>query len=298
MRFNLISNIGNGVGLQRDYELLRGELESLGHDVSGVQFNRRDVTPAADVNIFLEVVETRFFPSAPRQWVIPNPEWWFPGWDALLPQFEKVLAKTRHCQRVFSRKTERCEFLGWCSRDLFKPEIQREIKFLHLAGKSQTKNTEAVVRSWRESRPGADLTVISECHRPRPTARVQWFQRVSEEDLALLMNSHLFHIMPSAYEGWGHALHEALGVGAVVITTNAPPMNEIGAPFLIPPSVATQHNSVPIHKVTPSAVAGQVVKALAASPEVLDGYRGQALATFHAEQVAWRMKVRELTGAA
>jgi hypothetical protein len=32
------------------------------------------------------------------------------------------------------------------------------------------------------------------------------------------------------YEGYGHALHEGIGCGAVVITVDRPPMNEFGCP--------------------------------------------------------------------
>ena len=70
MRFNIISNLTNGVGLQRDYELLRTELKARGHEVQGVQFNAKPlVVPPADVNIFDELVVPAAFAAAKEQWV-------------------------------------------------------------------------------------------------------------------------------------------------------------------------------------------------------------------------------------
>lgn len=148
MRFNIISNISNGVGLECDYRLLRESLEKLGHEVCGVPYQNSSLPAKADVNVFLEVVTERFLPFAPRNWVVPNPEWWFAGWDSLLPRFEWVLAKTRDCETRFQKKAAPVKFIGWRSKDMFDLAVPRERKFLHVAGKSQTKNTAAVFEAW------------------------------------------------------------------------------------------------------------------------------------------------------
>jgi len=296
MRFNLISNIANGAGLERDYQLLRRLLERLGHAVCGVPYRSTTLPPAADVNVFLEVVTERFFKFAPRNWVVPNPEWWFSGWDPLLPRFDLVLAKTRHCEQLFSAKSECCRFIGWRSQDLMDAAVPRQRAFLHLAGKSQTKNTAAVVEAWRLCRPAADLTVVADWMPPKSNHRTRWVKRAEETELRELMNSHLFHLMPSAYEGWGHGLHEALGVGAVLLTTNAPPMNELAAPreLLIAPAGTHQQNAVPIHKVEAVSVFRAVGRALAASEEKLLVWREEARAGFEAEIIAWEKNIEAL----
>jgi len=56
MRFNLISNIDNGFGLQKDFEILKSLLESLGHDVCGVHFQKPNQAESVDVNIYLETL--------------------------------------------------------------------------------------------------------------------------------------------------------------------------------------------------------------------------------------------------
>jgi hypothetical protein len=59
-----------------------------------------------------------------------------------------------------------------------------------------------------------------------------------------MMNRHRFHIMPSKYEGFGHYIHEAIGCGGIVLTTDARPMNEfrgITRQALIEPGSQAQH---------------------------------------------------------
>ena len=41
------------------------------------------------------------------------------------------------------------------------------------------------------------------------------------------MNTYTFHICPSLCEGFGHYISEGLSCGAVVITNNCAPMNEL-----------------------------------------------------------------------
>ena len=53
---------------------------------------------------------------------------------------------------------------------------------------------------------------------------------LSDEDMARLRNEQQFHLCVSQAEGFGHKLNEGLSCGAVVITTNAPPMNELVSP--------------------------------------------------------------------
>lgn len=297
MRFNIISNLRNGGGLQQDYELLRRALVTRGHVVQGVQFNAKPllVSPA-DINVFLETVVGLAFSAAQAQWVIPNPEWWLPQYHECLPRVTKVLCKTYDSLRAFTTLAgSRAEYLGFVSRDVYRPEVPRQRAFLHVAGNSSVKNTEAILSAWL--RLPYDLTVVTRvprllmlAHRvPRVTVRSQ----VTESELITLLNSHQFFICPSQYEGFGHCIHEAMGVGAVVITRDGPPMNEFGIPanFLVPSQVKSSLRLAEMRSVTSEAVATIVQYAAGLSPESIRIISRQMRMTFEENQTAFSQRL-------
>lgn len=263
MRFNIISNLNNGAGLQQDYELLSAELRSRGHGVCGLQFNKLKAVPPADVNLFLETVVPAVFSAAPQQWVVPNPEWWLEPYHVCLPRITKFLCKTHDSLRHFREIAgNRAEYLGFSARDLYCPDIERQHAWLHIAGNSNVKNTDAILMAW-ETLP-YDLTLVTRLPRLQALAaklrRVTVYSHVKDSELLLLFNQHAFYLCPSQYEGFGHTLHEAMGVGALVITRDGPPMNEFGLPkdFLIPSRVDRQLRLAQMRTVTPEAVAAKV----------------------------------------
>jgi glycosyltransferase involved in cell wall biosynthesis len=265
MRFNIITNIKNGVGLEREYRFLRTLLESYGHQVDGVMFNAGYAPPhKADVNLFLEVLTTEMMRSAKQNWIMPNSEWWFKSWSYSLGSISKVLCKTPDCYRIWCRKVgkAKCVYTGFESLDLYHPKIVKQGTFLHLPGRSNTRQTEIIAQAWRKYALPYQLTVVS----TRPEIRnmftglsnVYTFDRIDEESLVQKMNENLFFLHPSRYEGFGHALHEALGCGAVVLTTDAPPMNEVDGvvrELLIPVSQKVMWSEATANIVTPAAIA-------------------------------------------
>jgi glycosyltransferase involved in cell wall biosynthesis len=243
MRFNIFSNITNGAGLQRDYHILKNNLEAAGHQVAGIPYpDTPQNLPTADINLFLEIVEPRVMQMAPRNFYIPNSEWYFPCWDKYLPRMDRVLCKTQDCFQIWAGKVgvQKCRYISFEAGDFYRPEIPRERKFLHMSGKSLTKNTAAVAAAWKEYKIPHQLTVVA--YKPEiikdcvNIPNVTHITRLTEEQVVEYMNSHWFHVMPSKYEGYGHYIHEALGCGGVVLTTNAPPMAQfpgVAKDFLI-----------------------------------------------------------------
>lgn len=239
--FNIVTSLV-GAGLEREYLLLRELLMAAGHYVVGIHYtNLANATMVrADINIFFEVVAPPVLSLSRENWFVPNSEWYDSKIDRYLPQFTKILCKTRHCYDIWCSKVgaDRCVYTSFEARDIYRPEIPRELKFLHLAGKSEHKNTEAVIRAYRMSHmphelPLPPMTIVARapafeemCKEEFYDKNVTWIQKATDDQVIELMNSHQFHLIPSMYEGFGHAIHEALGCGGVVITTDAPPMKD------------------------------------------------------------------------
>lgn len=302
LNFNIISNINNGHGLQRDYELVKSILEGAGHVVHGVEWNGQ-ARSRSHINIFLEMSLPQFFPMAKEQWLIPNAEWWNMK-NVELPSYTHVLCKTQDCLRIFREKVSQASFLGFESQDCYRPEIPRERKFLHVAGKSELKNTVAVLDAWARFAIPHQLTLITShpnlLQRIRPCKMVH-HSRVDDATFVQILNSHRFHLCPSQYEGWGHYLHEARAVGGVVLTTNAPPMNEFaGIPpeFLIPSHVVGTMRSANLNAVTPDSVCRIVTEAASTPEPRLEELSQIARQAFVADRDAFRFRLLELVAQA
>lgn len=276
MDFNICTSLV-GKGLEREYLLLRDLLMSHGHYCVGYHYtNITAQFVRADVNIFMEVVLPPLLNLSRENWFVPNSEWFHPINEQYIPRFTKILCKTRDCYDIWSRKVgaEKCVYIGFESRDIYRPEIVKDVKCLHLAGESEFKNTEAVIRAWRttEGRNLPPLTVVTRHKRFWDLCEnLPWEnatcirERISDEQVVELMNRHMFHVIPSMYEGFGHALHEAVGVGAMVITTDAPPMNAINgimSECLIPVVKRTPRCLAILNEVNAEGVVNAVKKAL------------------------------------
>ncbi|MHA2642820.1 MAG: glycosyltransferase [bacterium JZ-2024 1] len=251
---NIITNLDNGAGLQRDATLLANAFATALWEVRPIHVFRPNSIRPAYANLFLEIPNPQLFDYARFQWIIPNPEWWYPEWDELLPSFHRVFCKTQSAHNIFSRKTSRAVKLdGFLSDDLFIP-TQKERSFIHFAGKSFTKNTEAVIETWRKFDITVPLYLIASRY-PNPYHHSIIFRpSVSDQERIELMNKCWFHLCPSAYEGWGHYIHEAMSTASVVITTDAEPMNEFVREILVPVSSVDWMNSAPLFRISPDSL--------------------------------------------
>lgn len=245
MRVALVTNTDNGKGLQRDVELITPILQTRGCTVTPVHF-QHGCTPSRgtfDLAIFLEVAPDRFFDCASRRWLIPNPEWWVCS-DSI-SGFEHVLCKTEDAFRIFSRRgdarpgqvvytsfTTRRRGANAHSFDVLGP-------VLHVAGGSILKGTQAILDAWgsKEQRPLTVVTSEPQAFRWPSNGQIRRLVSVPDEQLEDELLQHPVHLQPSEYEGWGHCLHESLAKGAVVVTTDAAPMNEWGGVLPLVPVV-------------------------------------------------------------
>lgn len=245
----------NGVGLSRDLNLLDASLRSAGCEVIQQPCDRRErrrrrsllsrvnsrlqrLRPQSsriryDVNVMLEHVWPQFLHQARYNVLVPNPEWFDRRDAALLDRIDCIWAKTALTGQIFAQRGCRTRHIGFDSEDRFDAAVPRQAQFLHLAGRSELKGTTRLLTLWRQHPDWPLLTVVQDAAAVTTTTGNSGANILIEseylDDAALrsLQNSNRFHLCMSEAEGWGHYIAEALSVGAVTLTCDAAPMNEL-----------------------------------------------------------------------
>jgi Glycosyl transferases group 1 len=324
----------NGGGLSRDIDLLSAALHDLGWRTAfyGRRTRRRPVTlparalsrvgrdirrtaasaglvrPPYDCNLHLQgIYEGKFLPLARRNMLIPNQEWF--GESRLLPAIDEVWAKTRVAEQVFAGMGCRARFLGWtgADRQLAGRPIPKTLGALHIAGSSEQKGTEAVLDVWSRHPAWPLLRVLRRNHDylGRPIAwprraccpNIQILSdRVDEDSLIQLQNETAIHLCPSEAEGFGHSIVEGMSVGALIITTDAPPMNEIitGANGLLVEAERSEAMGLGRrYFVSPDDLARKIAQALTMSEQERNSVGQVARAWFDANDSAFRARLAE-----
>ncbi|HJT97622.1 MAG TPA: glycosyl transferase family 1 [Rhodanobacteraceae bacterium] len=245
----------NGAGLTRDLALVADVLARAGFDVTatglgaggwrrwlqrtrlrvqiGREARRARRDARFDAGLSFEMLLPEFLTLARRNALIPNPEWFRDEYAAHLGRIDRVFAKTRHAIAPFEALGADARFVGFTSLDRLRRDVPREPRFLHLAGRSGTKGTRALIALWRRKPAWPTLTIVQREKLSLPTEPVANLDfrttYLDEAALTVLANRCVFHLCPSETEGFGHHIVEGLGVGAVLLTTDAPPMNELVA---------------------------------------------------------------------
>lgn len=275
----------NGVGLTRDMALVADLFRDAGHEVEVVAYGgnrmldrcmeiglrlRHAAGRRVDVQIFLERVYSRLLPLAGCNLLIPNPEWFQPGWRQFLPRFDAVLCKTRHGAGIFSALGCEVREIGFTSDDVFDPAVERVREFFHLAGRSSAKGTDAVLDAWALHPEWPLLTVVQNpktatrrVELPNVSHRLEYIDAAA---LRRLQNRCLFHLCPSEMEGFGHYLNEALSAGAIVLATDGAPMNELVTPacgVLLAPAACRREGLAERFMVDVAGIEAGVAQALA-----------------------------------
>lgn len=230
LTINLIA-LKNGFGLEADQKILGGALESMGHQVhykSWEEMAGDNGQTHVDVNIFFEHLVLEAFRYATLNWFIPNPEWCGEVIESF-NHLDLILCRTREVERIFRDLDKPTYFLGFTSFDCYVPHISKDYThFFHLVGGSFQKGTDTVLSIWKRRKDFPLLSILKNSAPPkRLRSNIEWISnRLDEPTLRLYQNQCGVHICISETEGFGHSIMEAMSAGAVVITTNAPPMNE------------------------------------------------------------------------
>lgn len=230
LSINIITH-KNGKGLEKDYQILDRELTSLGHTTNYVDIYGNKMPPPADVNLFLETANYSMFETAKKNYFIPNPELCMGDVDRVIRSLDLVLCKTREAERIFSRWNN-AQYLGFTSEDCCQSNYKKNYKLaLHFSGSGgDQKGTAAVENLWARHANYPSLILIKRkesllCKNQKNVNQIIGYQPTN--NIELYLNIAGLHICPSITEGFGHTIMEGMSTGAVIVTTDAPPMNEL-----------------------------------------------------------------------
>ena len=183
------------------------------------------------VGVFIEDIRPFWLHFFSRKILVPNPEWIRPGTFRHIASMDAVWCKTSHAMSVFQDRVSNACLMGFTSRDCLITEIKKDYRsFLHIQGRSMHKGTLELLNVWSRHPEWPILTVVSRDRGLRKFAAhniVFIFDYISDEALFTLMNASGVHVCVSTVEGFGHSINEAMSCASVVLTTDAPPMNEL-----------------------------------------------------------------------
>lgn len=295
VRVNLVA-ADNGAGLTRDMNLLAGALAEAGMDVTITALRRGKLRKwfrpyfvrAGNVlrrllglkapfrlSLMQEHIRAEYLSWAEVNVLVPNPEYLLQSDIDLLQRVDCVFVKTRHAEEILDRLGSRTEYIGFTSEDRNDARVPRMRAFLHVAGKSGNKGTQSILDAWKQHPHWPPLTVVQRSRRvpqsePVPANVTLLTRYLADDVLKELQNSHRFHLCPSRTEGFGHYLLEALGMGAVTLTTDGAPMNELVTPergILIPVAGTGRQGAATTWLVDAAGIADAVERALALDDE-------------------------------
>tara|TARA_B100001057_G_scaffold361315_1_gene363712 strand:- start:239 stop:1195 length:957 start_codon:yes stop_codon:yes gene_type:complete len=230
----------NGVGLDQDVDLIYRALSNAGHKVSISHSRSISVLSGLfpkknkyDANIFLERVFPRWIKKADKNFLIPNQERFPYRQLNHLKKIDYVLCKSKHSLDIFSQYAK-SQLINFSSVDRVLDDVKMNYKScFHLAGKSTLKGTKTILDLWSKH-PDWPLLTLIQCEKNAPKYVPDNVRLITKylttEELRNEMNQHGVHLCTSQSEGWGHYIVEAMSCSALVVTTDAPPMNEIIGP--------------------------------------------------------------------
>ena len=237
-------------GLQNDSKILKDLLERQKYVVCTTEYEEIKITKIEqnkqyDIQIFLEHICPNLLKNAKENIYIPNLEMISKlDYEILVKTnyITKIIAKTDSCYNILRNHPEIKQKIlqwKWNSIDRNIPEITPDYnQYLHVKGQSRFKQSQMIINLWLKHPEWPMLNIVHhgningngylEIKKPITFDNITIYQyKLEEDELKELMNKCGVHICTSFIEGYGHYINEARSVGAVIITPDCEPMNEM-----------------------------------------------------------------------
>lgn len=182
------------------------------------------------INLHCEQIRERYLAPGDFNVLIPNQEWLWPGTMELITKMDAIFCKTRYASEIYQRYGKTL-FIGFSSPDREDASVAKDYsQFLHLAGKSKQKGTRILANVWSRHPEWPTLNLVSRREGlidDIEAANINKIQTLTPAQLQELQNRCGLHLCPSEAEGYGHSIGEGMSTGALMLTTDAPPMHEL-----------------------------------------------------------------------
>lgn len=193
------------------------------------------------ISIHLEIIVNNGLCLANKNILIPNLEWLREDSYRLFSKIDLFLCKTHSAKDFFDKRGLPAVYTSFSSISPYDEQYgQKSNTFIHIAGNSTEKGTLPLIQLWLEHPEWPELTVIVREARhlkKQKVKNINYIDKFLERDeLKQLQNESEIHLCPSEAEGFGHYICEPLSCGAIVVTVDGYPMNELVQPergFLI-----------------------------------------------------------------
>ena len=201
-----------------------------------VHFNA-NLQTEVNIIIFLEHILENYLEKYTCCMFVPNVEWLTNTDTRLLyhNHLHTILCKTNHSFEIMSRLIPfKPIYCGMTSlvKTIKNNTYQKKFELLHVKGTSMYKNTQILIDAWLKHPEWPILHIVCrsviDLYKPIIIDNIILYQyELSDEELYNLQNTCMVHICPSYCEGFGHYINEGRLSSSLIITINAPPMNEL-----------------------------------------------------------------------
>lgn len=183
------------------------------------------------LTIHLQNISPRHLRHSGQHWLIPNLEWFRTELEYLLPVVDRVLCKTKDAVERLRPLHSQVMYTGFSSTGL-PQSLSESLSYdqvLHVAGNNRKKGTAAIMALWQQNPQWPMLHLVIDRHRQPEQCpdNMTLYRQISDEQLIQLRRRCGIVLAPSEAEGFGHVLVEGMAWGGIVVTVDAPPMNEL-----------------------------------------------------------------------